>query len=122
MSSNGTKKVATNLDFSTGAKLKNLPAAAATGEALEYSQAQDLLLAKQDNMTGGSGITLDGATINVDLTEGGTDYASITVSGAYVSALDGVYTRATARGYNATTSAASDLDYRHNAGDFAWFY
>ncbi len=123
MASNGIKKVGTNLDFSTGAKLKNLTAATENGEAVEFAQLNAALAAKQNGVAGGQGISLDGATINVDLTEGGTDYASITVSGGFVSSLDGVYTRATTRGYNSTTSLAStDLDYRHNTGDFAWFY
>lgn len=93
MASSGTKKVATNLDFSTGAKLKNLPAAAATGEAVEYSQLNTNLATKQDTVSGGAGIAMDGATINIDLTESGTDYSTMTVSGLAYASLNGVYTR-----------------------------
>ena len=119
MASNGTKKVAVDLDLSTGAKIKNLTAASATGEAVEFSQLNTSLLAKQDTVSGGPGISLDGASIQVDLTEGGTDYSTVTVSGQNAP-VNGVYARLPNRGH--FDNAGVSIDYFHNTGDYAMYW
>jgi len=120
MSVSGSKKVGVNLDMSTGAKLKNLPQADTAGEAVEYAQLNSALSLKQNSMAGGSGIELDGVSIKVNLSENGTDYSQLTVSGSPVSQLNGVYTRAPFRGHASNVGLA--LDWTHNAGDYAMYH
>jgi len=120
MAVNGTKKVGVNLDLSSGAKLKNLPQASASGEAVEFAQLNAELTTKQDNMSGGNGVEIDGNAINIDLSESGTAFGTMTLSGTGIATLDGVYTRAPHRGH--WSNSGLSLDWSHNTGDYAMYY
>ena len=93
MASNNSKKIGVDLDMSSGAKLKNLTASTVSGEAVEHSELNTKLALKQDNVTGGSGINVDGTEITVDLATAGSDYDSLTLSGLSYASLNGEYTR-----------------------------
>ncbi len=120
MAVNGTKKVGVNLDLSSGAKLLNLSQASSSGEAVEFAQLNSALVLKQDNMSGGNGVELDGNAINIDLSESGTDFATMTISGTGFATLDGEYTRAPHRGH--WSNVGLSLDWSHNTGDYAMYY
>ena len=96
--------------FAGGATVKGIPASQETGQAVEHDQliaAQDT---KQNNLTGGSGIELDGSTVKVDLAVTGTDYGTLTLSGSNYSSLDGNYTLASFKGSLTYSGTSLDLD------------
>lgn len=90
------------IDFGGSNKIEGLQQASSAGDAVEYSQNVADLATKQDNISGGPGISKDGTSISVDLQTAGTDYDVLSLSGTFYSSLDGDYVRANYR---------ADLDY-----------
>ena len=111
MASTGNKPVNVNLDFSTGAKLKNLSSASTSGEAVEYGQFTSSLFFKQDLMSGGAGVDVTSNNISVDLATAGSGYDTLTVSGAAFASLDGTYTKLGIKGRVNSTGDQLDLTY-----------
>jgi len=111
MATNGNKPINVNLDFTSGAKLKNLPSAVTSGEAVEYGQFQTELVFKQDLISGGAGVDVTGNTVAVDLASAGSGYDSLTLSGRAFASLDGTYTKLDIKGRVNATGDQLDLSY-----------
>ena len=105
--------------FAGGATVKGIPASQSTGQAVEHDQLIAAQSLKQNNLTGGSGIELDGVTVKVDLAVTGTDYGTLTLSGSDYSSLDGNYTLASFKGSLSYTGTSLDLDV---GGDYNVYY
>lgn len=119
MASTNSKKIGVDLDFSSGAKLKNLPASAVGGEAVEHNELNTKLSLKQDVISGGSGIEVEGNVVNVDLATAGSDYSTFVVTDAAYSSLEGEYIRASYQAYVDYAGTNLDLTY---GGDFNLYY
>jgi hypothetical protein len=105
-----TTKQGTHLDFQDVTKIYNLPTATQDGQPVILEQLNQLDSEKQDNMTGGSGIELNGNDIKVDLAVTGSDYGSLTLSNTNHASLDGTYTRAAIQGTLSYVGTDLDLD------------
>lgn len=105
--------------FAGGATVKGIPASQATGQAVEHDQLIAAQATKQNNLTGGSGIELDGSAVKVDLAVTGTDYGTLTLSGSNYSSLDGAYTLASFKGSLSYAGTSLDLDV---GGDYNVYY
>ena len=81
------------LDFKSLSKVIGLQAAESAGGSVEYSQWVTANDTKQDNVSGGQGISMDGDSINIDLVTSGNDYGTMTVSDTGFGSLNGVYSR-----------------------------
>ena len=110
---------ATDILFQGDAKPKGVTAASAPGELIEYVQHNDALALKQDNISGGAGVSVDGSVVSVDLATSGTDYNSLTLSGTSHGSLDGVYTLAAVKGSLSFGSAELDFD---EGGNYNVYY
>ena len=118
MASTGNKPINVNLDFASGAKLKNLGSASTSGEAVEYGQFNTALFFKQDNISGGSGIDVSSNTVAVDLASAGSAYDSLTLSGMTASSLNGTYTKLSIRGR--VNASGNQLDLSYGDLDHDW--
>lgn len=74
------KKVVVDLDFND-AKIINFPAATANGHVVEYAQLNTALATKHQSLSSTGTIEVDGASLNVILSEEGATLDQITVSG-----------------------------------------
>lgn len=110
MSTNRSQPVVTNQDFGNAQRIENLPNAVDPQHPLTLAQALELLGLKQDNLTGGSGVSLDGTTVNVDLAVSGTDYGTLVLSGTNYASLNGTYTLAPFKGSLSYSGTSLDLD------------
>jgi hypothetical protein len=108
-----------DLDFSTGAKIEGLNPSTQTGMPVEHTQLATTLLSKQDNVSGGSGIDLEGTALKVALATAGSDHSSLTISNSSHASLDGEYTRATWQGTLTYAGTNLDLD---EGGTFNAYY
>ena len=91
MSTNRSQPVVANQDFGNAQRIENLPNAVEPQHPLTLAQAQELLELKQDNLTGGSCIEIDGTTINFLIGSTGTDHSELILSGSGFGSLDGTY-------------------------------
>jgi len=101
---------ATDILFQGNAKPKGVTAASAPGELVEYTQNNDALALKQDIISAGSGIAVESNVVAVDLATSGTDYSSLTLSGATYASLDGEYILAPVSGSFSFGSQQLDFD------------
>ena len=107
-----------NHDYQGVAKVKNITPASEAGDAVEYSQNVAELATKQDNISGGAGIEVDGVSVKVDLATSGSNYENLIVSSANYSTLDGTYARLS---YKAKLEySGTDLDLTIGDSDVDW--
>ena len=105
-----TSKIKKSLQFEGGETAKGIPTATASDHAVPLSQLDSVSATKQDNLTDGSGLALDGSTLSIDLAVTGTDYGTLTLSGTNYSSLDGVYSLASFKGSLSYSGTSLDLD------------
>lgn len=74
-------QVNSNHDYK-GNKPTNAGQASQSGELMEFAQTNVLLDNKQDNITGGNGIAVNGNEVSVDLSSSAADYSLLTLSNA----------------------------------------
>lgn len=111
MASTGNKPINVNHDFASGAKIKNLPAATTSGEAVEYSQFNSALFFKQGLISGGDGVDVTNSTVSVDLASAGSGYDSLNLTGMSFASLDGTYTKLGIKGRVNLIGDQLDLTY-----------
>ena len=114
-----TSKMRKSLEFVGGETVKGLPTASASDQAVPKSQLDSVAATKQNNISAGSGITIDGVTVGVNLATSGTDYGSLTLSGTNYASLNGVYTLAAYKGSLSYAGLDLDLDV---GGNFNFYY
>ena len=110
---------ATDIVFQGNAKPKGVNAATESGELIEYSQHNTDLALKQNNITGGAGVAIDGDTVSVDLATSGTDYNTLTLASTAHNSLDGEYTLAPYKG--SLSFGSADLDF-NEGGNYNVYY
>ncbi len=110
MATDRLQPVVTSQDYGNSQRIENLPNAVDPQQPTTLAQAQELLGLKQDNMSAGSGITVDGTTINVDLAVSGTDYGTLILSGTNYASLNGTYLLAPFKGSLSYSGTSLDLD------------
>mgnify|MGYP003646418027 FL=1 len=122
MSTNGNIPIGGNHDYQDNGGPINIQAGSQSGDAVEIDQLNTALAGKQGNLSGGSGIDVDGDTVNIELSSSAVDNSVLTISGASNAVLDGNYTRASYEAhleYLSGTDGCFNLRY---GGDFAFFY
>ncbi len=119
MTTNRQQPVVASQDYGLSQRIVNLPNAVGNQEPTTLAQVIALLLSKQDNVTGGAGVIMDGSDINISLATAGSDYSALAVSGLDYSSLVGTYTRLPYRAF--LDYAGLDLDLTVG-GDFNVYY
>lgn len=113
----------TDIDLQHLSKVVNSTQATSSGDLMEYDQTNALLAAKQDLVSGGSGVAVTGSSLAVDLSSSANDYSSLILSGASNATLDGNYTRLPYPAYLFYKSGTDgDYDLIYNTGLFSMFY
>lgn len=112
-------KLNKTLEFTGGERVTGLPTAASASDAVPKSQLDTVASTKQNNLTAGSGLTLTGDTLAVDLSVTGTDYGTLNLSGATYASLNGAYTLASYKGSLSYAGAELDLDV---GGNYNFYY
>lgn len=119
MATDRSQPVVVTQDFGNAQRIKNLPNAVDNQEPVTLAQLVAQLLLKQDVVSGGAGIILDGNAIEVDLATAGSDYSSFTLTNTDHASLNGTYTRLNYRAYLEYAGTNLDLNY---GGDFNVYY
>ena len=109
----------TGLDFGGVHQIKNIPSGINGGDAVNKSQLDARLALKQNNVSGGSGIDIDGSIISVDLATAGSDYSSLVVGGTGYTSLNGTYARLPYQAYLDYVGTDLDLTF---GGDYNVYY
>tara|TARA_Y100001956_G_C4117394_1_gene185608 strand:- start:317 stop:2197 length:1881 start_codon:yes stop_codon:yes gene_type:complete len=119
MTTNRKQPVVANQDYGNLQRIENLPNAVEPQQPLTLAQAQEFLGLKQDNVSAGSGVHIEGTTINVNLAVSGTDYGTLILTGTGYSSLNGTYTLAPFKGSLTYAGTSLDLDV---GGDYNVYY
>lgn len=119
MATDRSQPVVVTQDFGNAQRIKNLPNAVDNQEPVTLAQLVAQLLLKQDVVSGGAGIILDGSTIEVDLATAGSDYSGFSLTNTDFASLNGTYTRLNYRAW--LTYAGTNLTLKYG-GDFNAYY
>lgn len=114
-------KISSNQDFGGVSKAINLADGTVASDGINKGQLDAAAALKQDIVSGGSGIIISGTSLAVDLSTSGVAYESMVISGLALNSLNGTYTRLPNNGHFNDIGPAQ-LDYTHNAGEYAMFY
>ena len=107
--SSGIKKVVVNHNLQSKFKFINAKQGESAGELVEFTQLNNSLTLKNDNVTAGNCIDIDNNVVSLGIGDTIPDYNTLMLSGSGSSALDGTYSLADYNGHLSQTGQNFEL-------------